>query len=68
LVEQFHPQRVILFGSQARGTADARSDADLLVICPVPPGQGSRRGLMVATKLDRTANEHPASSATAKPN
>ena len=32
LVEQFHPQRVILFGSQARGTADARSDVDLLVI------------------------------------
>jgi predicted nucleotidyltransferase len=51
LVEQFHPQRVILFGSQARGTADARSDVDLLVICPVPPGTGSRRALMVA--MDR---------------
>ena len=51
LVEQFRPQRVILFGSQARGTADARSDVDLLVICPVPPGQGSRRALMVA--MDR---------------
>jgi hypothetical protein len=24
LVGQFHPQRVILFGSQARGSADAR--------------------------------------------
>jgi predicted nucleotidyltransferase len=51
LVEQFRPQRVILFGSQARGMADARSDVDLLVICPVPPGQGSRRALMVA--MDR---------------
>jgi predicted nucleotidyltransferase len=51
LVEQFHPQRVILFGSQARGTADARSDVDLLVICPVPPEAGSRRALMVA--MDR---------------
>ena len=51
LVEQFRPQRVILFGSQARGTADARSDVDLLVICPVPSGQGSRRALMVA--MDR---------------
>jgi len=51
LVEQFRPQRVILFGSQARGTADARSDVDLLVICPVLPGQGGRRALMVA--MDR---------------
>jgi predicted nucleotidyltransferase len=51
LVAQFRPQRVILFGSQARGTADARSDVDLLVICPVPPGTRSRRELMVA--MDR---------------
>lgn len=33
LVEQFHPLRVILFGSQARGTSDDRSDFDFLVIC-----------------------------------
>lgn len=42
LVERFHPQRIILFGSQARGTADERSDVDLLVICPI---QGRRRDL-----------------------
>lgn len=35
LVEGFSPQRIILFGSQARGTADDRSDVDLLVICNV---------------------------------
>ena len=48
LVRQFQPQRVILFGSQARGAADARSDVDLLVVCPIT---GSRRGIMVA--MDR---------------
>ena len=32
LVQSIDPQRIILFGSQARGTADSRSDADLLVI------------------------------------
>ena len=48
LVEQFRPRRIILFGSQARGTADDRSDVDLLVICPV---SGKKRGLMVA--MDR---------------
>ena len=48
LVEQFAPVRIILFGSQARGTADERSDVDLFVICPVP---GRKRDLMVA--MDR---------------
>jgi len=33
LVEKFHPVRVILFGSRARGTASDRSDADFLVLC-----------------------------------
>jgi len=35
LVDGFHPDRIILFGSYARGTADKHSDVDLLVICPV---------------------------------
>ena len=48
LVERFKPSRIILFGSQARGTADDRSDVDLLVICSVP---GGKRALMVA--MDR---------------
>jgi predicted nucleotidyltransferase len=32
LAEQFHPERIILFGSHARGTADEHSDVDFLVI------------------------------------
>jgi predicted nucleotidyltransferase len=48
LVEGFAPSKIILFGSQARGTADERSDVDILVVCPI---SGSRRGLMVA--MDR---------------
>jgi predicted nucleotidyltransferase len=48
LVQQFAPERIILFGSQARGTADARSDVDLLVICPL---SGRRRDMMVAMDL-----------------
>lgn len=35
LADRFHPDRIILFGSYARGTADKHSDVDLLVICQV---------------------------------
>lgn len=34
IVEGFSPEKVILFGSRARGTADADSDVDLLVVMP----------------------------------
>jgi predicted nucleotidyltransferase len=48
LVNGFHPDKIILFGSQARGTADDRSDVDILVVCEVPDG---RRSLTLA--MDR---------------
>jgi predicted nucleotidyltransferase len=35
IVEGFRPQRVILFGSHARGDAGPDSDVDLLVVMPV---------------------------------
>ena len=34
IARQFRPLRVILFGSHARGTAQADSDIDLLVVLP----------------------------------
>src|SRR5580692_2989583 len=35
IVRIFHPQKIILFGSQARGDAGPDSDVDLLVVMPV---------------------------------
>ena len=35
VVERFDPERIILFGSHARGTAGPDSDVDLLVVMPV---------------------------------
>ena len=32
LVDHFHPTKVFLFGSRARGTADADSDYDLFLV------------------------------------
>jgi len=52
LVDGFAPERIILFGSQARGAADARSDVDILVVCPIT---GKRRHLMV--KMDEALED-----------
>ena len=48
LATRFQPHKIILFGSHARGTASADSDADLLVVMPV---QGSRRKLATEMEL-----------------
>lgn len=34
LVRQFHPKRIVLFGSHAWGTPTSDSDVDLLVVLP----------------------------------
>lgn len=48
LTEKFNPEKVILFGSQARMDSDKNSDVDLLVITNP---NGNRRKLMV--EMDR---------------
>ena len=40
IVSQFHPDKIILFGSHARGKAGPDSDVDLLVVMP---SHGSKR-------------------------
>ena len=47
IAAQFGPDKIILFGSHARGDARPDSDVDLLVVMPV---QGSRR--QKATEID----------------
>jgi predicted nucleotidyltransferase len=34
IVHDFHPVKIVLFGSQARGDAGPESDVDLLVVLP----------------------------------
>ena len=48
LVGRFHPDKIILFGSQARGTADDRSDVDILIVSRF---EGRRREVML--EMDR---------------
>lgn len=49
LVRRFRPHKIILFGSQARGDADPKSDVDLLVVCPLSGRR--RREMMVEMDL-----------------
>ncbi|MBN1866603.1 nucleotidyltransferase domain-containing protein [Candidatus Sumerlaeota bacterium] len=48
LVRRFKPDRIILFGSHARGTAGPDSDVDLLVVMPV---EGSKREKQVEMRV-----------------
>ncbi len=40
IVERFHPDRIILFGSYVKGEPTENSDLDMLIVMPV---EGSRR-------------------------
>ena len=51
LVRQFHPEQVILFGSQARGTAGPDSDVDLMVILPIERAQKAELEIAMGVAL-----------------
>ncbi|MGH7341886.1 MAG: nucleotidyltransferase domain-containing protein [Candidatus Rokuibacteriota bacterium] len=48
IVERFDPERIILFGSHARGSASPDSDVDLLIVMPV---EGSKRAKQIEVRL-----------------
>src|SRR4030042_600146 len=48
IAKRFHPDKIILFGSRARGQGGLNSDADLLVVMPV---EGSKRQQAVQIDL-----------------
>lgn len=52
IAAEFHPQRIILFGSRARGEAHAESDVDLLVVMPFE-GRRYRTAARIRAHLPR---------------
>src|SRR5947209_3457178 len=53
IVEQFHPQKIILFGSYAYGKPTEDSDVDLLVVLPVR-GRPVHKAAEIYSALDAT--------------
>jgi predicted nucleotidyltransferase len=49
LIENFDPERIILFGSYARGTADEHSDVDFMVLTR---RAGKQNRLRMMTEMD----------------
>lgn len=54
IVEQFHPAKVILFGSHARGSAGPDSDVDLLVVMNVKESKRHQAVEIDLALADRT--------------
>jgi len=52
IVQQFSPDRIILFGSHADGSASSHSDVDLLVIMPYK-GKSSKVALEMRRKVKK---------------
>jgi len=51
IVKQFNPERIILFGSYATGTAGPDSDVDLLVVLPFE-GKNFRKSLEITNAVN----------------
>ncbi len=51
IARDFHPERIVLFGSYARRTASRDSDVDLLVVMPFT-GKAFHRSLEILNRLD----------------
>lgn len=50
IAREFHPERIILFGSWAVGAATEDSDVDLLVVMPTE-GSGLRKAAEIMNKI-----------------
>jgi predicted nucleotidyltransferase len=53
IARDFHPEKIILFGSHAYGHAGPDSDVDLLVVMPFK-GRPVRQAIKIRSRLDTT--------------
>src|SRR5436309_332213 len=53
IAREFHPQRIVLFGSYAYGTPTEDSDADLLVVMDIPEEETRRQAVAIRKHIRR---------------
>ncbi len=53
IVREFAPQKVILFGSYARGTSRDESDVDLLVVMDIPELETLAKAVEIRRRIPR---------------
>ena len=53
IAREFHPQKIVLFGSYAYGTPTENSDVDLLVIMPRTSSRGERMSVRIRQAIPR---------------
>jgi len=54
IIDEFHPERIVLFGSYAHGEATTDSDVDLLVIMPSFAGKNVLKAIEIIKKVQPT--------------
>jgi predicted nucleotidyltransferase len=57
IVDEVHPEAIVLFGSRAAGDHNARSDVDLLIVLP-DSEQARRKRRAIAGRLYRRLAHH----------
>jgi predicted nucleotidyltransferase len=53
IAREFHPQRIVLFGSCAYGAPTEDSDADLLVVMDIPEEETRRQAVKIRQGIPR---------------
>lgn len=53
IVREFHPLKIILFGSYANGTPTEDSDIDLLVVMDIPASKTRREAIEIRQRIPR---------------
>jgi len=56
VAERFRPEKILLFGSYARGEVHANSDLDLLVVMDTVAPRGQRPGLLKRMLISKVSN------------
>ncbi len=53
IAREFHPRKIVLFGSYARGNPTEHSDVDLLIIMPRTRDRGERMSVRIRQAIPR---------------